>query len=65
MRLSDFSPEYDIVDIPTYEEVELFQPSAGRFRPVILIGKHYGSISSSGSHKGKRCGSIPTSGTHW
>ena len=26
-------------DIPTYEEVELFQPILGRFRPVVLIGK--------------------------
>ena len=30
--------EYDMDDIPTYEEVELFQPNPGRFRPVVLIG---------------------------
>ncbi|XP_053385588.1 MAGUK p55 subfamily member 7-like isoform X2 [Mercenaria mercenaria] len=30
--------EYDIEDIPTYEEVELFQPTQDRFRPVVLIG---------------------------
>lgn len=30
--------EYDIDDIPTYEEVELFQPKPGTFRPVVLIG---------------------------
>lgn len=30
--------EYDIDDIPTYEEVELFQPPPDKFRPVVLIG---------------------------
>ena len=30
--------DYDMDDIPTYEEVELFQPVAGRYRPVVLIG---------------------------
>lgn len=35
-----FFPEYDYEDIPTYEEVELYQPKPGRFRPVVLIGKY-------------------------
>ncbi|WAR09930.1 MPP7-like protein, partial [Mya arenaria] len=29
--------EYDLEDIPTYEEVEMFQPKTGVFRPVVLI----------------------------
>ncbi|KAH3748021.1 MAGUK p55 subfamily member 7-like [Dreissena polymorpha] len=30
--------EYDVEDIPTYEEVDLYQPNADVFRPVVLIG---------------------------
>ena len=45
------SPEYDMDEIPTYEEVELFQPGAGRFRPVVLIGKCCRSIPSSGLNR--------------
>ncbi|KAL4217503.1 MAGUK p55 subfamily member 7 [Mactra antiquata] len=30
--------EYDLDEIPTYEEVELFHPTSGKFRPVVLIG---------------------------
>ena len=36
-----FSLEYDLEDIPTYEEVELFQPRPGVYRPVVLIGRSF------------------------
>ena len=33
--------DFDLGEIPTYEDVELLPPNKNHKRPLILIGKHY------------------------